>query len=255
MWRGWWLAIAALLAPIAKVDGGFALHISDFHLDNDYSPMNGDISFYCHSSTNGTRLGDYGDYMCDAPKSLVKNALNAASGINPTPQYIFWTGDNVPHIDNKLYNSSDVVRNIQQTTAQLIAAFPNVSKIFPVLGNHDYWPSNGFPDQQNPVYKGAFDQWKQWIGDQAASTFLKGGYYKYSLDSKTTLLALNTNLYYNEDGYFPNFTNPADPADQFDFMEQELSNATKNGQFVHIVAHIAPGGNSAHTLASFIPYV
>ncbi|VDO60488.1 unnamed protein product, partial [Haemonchus placei] len=78
--------------------------------------------------------------------------------------------------------------------------------------------------------------------------FLLGGYYKHELRN-ATILVLNTNLYYNANKAYFNFTNKDDPANQFAFMESELKAAQgcrKQASIgckptVHIVAHIAPG--------------
>ncbi|VDK27256.1 unnamed protein product [Anisakis simplex] len=75
------------------------------------------------------------------------------------------------------------------------------------------------------------------------NTFLKGGYYKYVLGDKVVVLALNTNLYYRFNRAIPNFTNPDDPADQFQFMIDTLKDARAKQLSVHVIAHIAPGGN------------
>ncbi|WKY13215.1 hypothetical protein Q1695_004206 [Nippostrongylus brasiliensis] len=78
--------------------------------------------------------------------------------------------------------------------------------------------------------------------------FLTGGYYKYILGN-TTVLVLNTNLYYSGNAAYFNFTNKDDPAGQFAFMESELKSAVNCrkapnagcSSTVHIVAHIPPG--------------
>lgn len=45
------------------------LHLADFHLDVDYS-VDGDNQHMCHNTTkpSQSRLGPFGDYMCDSPK-------------------------------------------------------------------------------------------------------------------------------------------------------------------------------------------
>lgn len=68
MRRGYWFIAAALLGALKAVDGGIALHISDFHQDDQYSAEAGDITYYCHETGKGGKLGIYGDYNCDSPK-------------------------------------------------------------------------------------------------------------------------------------------------------------------------------------------
>ena len=79
-------------------------------------------------------------------------------------------------------------------------------------------------------------------------TFVKGGYYKYKVSDRVTVLALNTNLYYRFNKAIPSFHDKDDPAQQFKFMRDNLQQAKDSGEFVHIVAHIAPGGNYSHLI-------
>lgn len=70
----------------------------------------------CHDdgTERNTTLGEYGDYMCDAPKvsngiqcnfnieyfqPLIQLAIDESARIFPNPDLIIWTGDNVAHID------------------------------------------------------------------------------------------------------------------------------------------------------------
>ncbi|VDK54686.1 unnamed protein product [Anisakis simplex] len=205
------------------------LQLTDLHYDKDYSSQFGSRSNKCHNATKPSdlpkkRLGQFGDYACDAPKSLIRNALNAAYEILPNPDFIFWTGDSIPHIDN--YDET--------------SKFPNV-RVLPLFGNRDYAPANAFPDHNCLLYERIFNLWKRWIGTANRHTFLKGGYYKYVLGNKVVVLALNTNLYYRLNRAIPRFKNPDDPADQFQFMIDTLNDARAKQLFVHVIAHIAPG--------------
>jgi sphingomyelin phosphodiesterase acid-like 3 len=220
--------------------GGKILQISDFHYDANYDPT-GDVKTLCHADKNGNtanvNLGQYGNYSCDAPLSLVSNAVAAAQSILAQPELILWTGDNVPHIDN--YTDEYVINAINTTTSVLKNGFPTTTtQVLPVFGNHDYAPSNAFPDNGSSIYTHVFELWKEWIGDQARDTFLRGGYYKFTYKN-VTFLVLNTNLYYRFNGAV--MTDKEDPAQQFAFMEEVLGKAQSQQQIVHVVAHIAPG--------------
>uniref|UniRef100_A0A915CJW6 Calcineurin-like phosphoesterase domain-containing protein n=1 Tax=Parascaris univalens TaxID=6257 RepID=A0A915CJW6_PARUN len=216
------------------------LQLSDFHFDRDYSAQFGNVAEKCHQKSNVKRskLGQFGDYACDAPKSLIKKTLAAAKEVIPNPDFVFWTGDNVPHIDD--YNETYVELVLQTVSGMLYTAYPNTS-VLPIFGNHDYAPSNAFPDHNCSLYSNIYKMWKNWIGSANMDTFLKGGYYKYAAPNNVTILALNTNLYYKFNQAIPNFTNPSDPADQFQFITDTLDVARRQRQTVHVVAHIPPG--------------
>jgi sphingomyelin phosphodiesterase acid-like 3 len=215
------------------------LQISDFHFDIDYYQF-GDIDHKCHKNlTFPTEedIGFYGNYMCDAPKSLVKHALTSAQQILPNPEFILWTGDNVPHIDN--YTDKYVLDAINTTTSLMYQFFPN-TQVLPLFGNHDYAPANAFPDYETSIYTVTFELWKKWIGESQRETFCKGGYYIFRPpNSNITFLMLNTNIYYRFNK--AKFLNSTDPGQQFEFMEKVLSDAKSKGEMVHIVSHIPPG--------------
>nr|CDJ86142.1 Metallophosphoesterase domain containing protein [Haemonchus contortus] len=237
--------ILLMFALLAGATALKILHLADFHLDVDYS-VTGDNQHMCHNTTNITksRLGPFGDYMCDAPKPLVIHAIDEAKRIVTDPDLIIWTGDNVPHVDG--YDWNYVMNVMNLTTSLLFSRFPN-RLILPTFGNHDYAPANAF-ENNSILYSKMWELWKEMLGESEKERFLLGGYYKHEL-SNATILVLNTNLYYNANKAYVNFTNKDDPANQFTFMESELKAAQgcrKQGSAgckptVHIVAHIAPG--------------
>ncbi|PAV86103.1 hypothetical protein WR25_24430 isoform A [Diploscapter pachys] len=200
----------------------------------------------CHGQNSTETLGSFGDYMCDSPQKLVNYALTEAKRIAGNPDLIIWTGDNVPHVED--YTLKDVSDTINQTTQMIYSVFEGKNTtnplILPTFGNHDYSPSGGFIDNSQ-LYNWTWSIWKDKIGEDNKGTFLKGGYYKHNWNN-STILCLNTNIYYVFDGAYDNFTDKNDPMGQFAFMEKELiaaqscksTNCTKT---VNILAHIAPG--------------
>ncbi|PAV56495.1 hypothetical protein WR25_00206 [Diploscapter pachys] len=200
----------------------------------------------CHGQKSTETLGSFGDYMCDSPQKLVNYALAEAKRIAVNPNLIIWTGDNVPHVED--YTLKNVSDTINQTTQMIYSVFEGQNTtnplILPTFGNHDYSPSGGFIDNSQ-LYNWTWGIWKDKIGAENKDTFLKGGYYKYNWNN-STILCLNTNIYYVFDGAYDNFTDKDDPMGQFAFMEKELIAAqscknTNCTQTVNILAHIAPG--------------
>ncbi|KAI1717652.1 calcineurin-like phosphoesterase domain-containing protein [Ditylenchus destructor] len=232
------------------------LQITDFHYDADYSTQ-GNTGKMCHTenSTNPElEIGRYGDFKCDAPLILVEHAMRGAKSILPSPEFILWTGDNVPH-KNK-HNEDYVINALTTTTNLFREIFPGVL-VLPVYGNHDYAPGNNFPDFQTSIYSRTYELWKPWIGQLAEKTFLIGGYYKYIAPDGTIFLMLNTNLYYTRNKFV--YSNKTDPAGQFNFMEETLEEAKLKGKKVHVIAHIPPGVHSKrkaeNQAAEKLPYV
>ncbi|VDM25891.1 unnamed protein product [Toxocara canis] len=232
--------LVVLACVISSTKAAQFLQLTDFHLDREYSAQSGVIADKCHTQAGvaGSALGQFGDYACDPPETLIRSTLDAAKKIIPNPDFIFWTGDNIPHIDD--YNESYVETTLQSVSDIIDSTYPNAN-VLPVFGNHDYAPSNAFPDQNCSLYNLMYNMWRHWIGTDSRETFLKGGYYKYSAPNNVVVLALNTNLYYKFNKAIPTFVNPNDPADQFKFMTDTLNAAEAQHQTVHVIAHIAPG--------------
>ncbi|WKY13211.1 hypothetical protein Q1695_004204 [Nippostrongylus brasiliensis] len=148
-----------LIFTLAVTGNGLKiLHLADFHLDVDYS-VDGDKSKMCHTTNSvpKSRLGPFGDYMCDAPKPLVVHAIDEAKRLVPDPDLIIWTGDNVPHVDG--YDWNYVINVMNLTTTLLYSQFPT-KVILPTFGNHDYAPANGF-DTNSTLYAAMWELWKR----------------------------------------------------------------------------------------------
>ncbi|CAB3396898.1 unnamed protein product [Caenorhabditis bovis] len=239
------LSFFVIVLLIASTAPYQVLHLADFHLDVNYS-IYGDNQKMCHddgSKTNKT-LGQFGDYMCDSPLDLVVYAINEVYRLFPTPDLIIWTGDNVAHVDG--YGWDTVIDALNITTSLIFQKYPGIT-ILPTFGNHDYAPANGFVSDSN-LYSRTWEFWRSKLGDENRDTFFLGGYYKYQLPNATAVV-LNTNLYYNVNKAYANFTDKSDPAGQFAFLESELQNAencrnrvlANCSSTVHIIAHIGPG--------------
>ena len=64
------------------------LHVSDLHMDRRY-----DEGKSCQKHYNGTNEDKpFGNFKCDAPKLLVKSAIEYMRKKFPNPDFILWTG-------------------------------------------------------------------------------------------------------------------------------------------------------------------
>ncbi|KAL4235939.1 hypothetical protein ACF0H5_004328 [Mactra antiquata] len=197
----------------------------------------------CHqgNTSDNVNIGNYGNYLCDAPWQLITSAIQAMYKIHPEPDFIVWTGDSVPHVDNKDLDVDKVYTLIGNVTDELRTVFPNIT-IYPVLGNHDPYPANMMPYdvEGTKYYKGILDNsgWTDILGHNESHQFHNGGYYSSHISEKIKLLGLNTNLYYDQDKLTKDL---ADPADQFNWMEEQLKSARRKDEKVYIIAHVPPG--------------
>jgi sphingomyelin phosphodiesterase len=66
------------------------------------------------------------------------------------------------------------------------------------------------------------------------------GYFSYSLPEFNNLKIISVNTQAQNNLNFINLRNPTDPGHMLQWIESELKEAEKAGQFVYIVGHIPP---------------
>ena len=73
--------------------------VTDFHHDPNYTtvgdPGNVGNRRMCHRTADyrsNSSAGRFGNYLCDAPWSLVEAAVEGMKEIEPNPDFILWTG-------------------------------------------------------------------------------------------------------------------------------------------------------------------
>lgn len=253
------LSLCLLLLAL-PCDGGQFWHISDLHLDYEYT-SGGNMSNWCHTevdtdtpSINKDIVGPAGNYHCDSPAALVESALLAMQRFNPNPDFIVWTGDSAPHWRDPSPNEEYIVNVTKKVFTRLDKLFPNIS-IIPALGNHDASPPDQFP-QYDPVKKTKPDYYlKLWqngafgdhIDTEAMETFQQCGFYSKVVSPsnssmKLKFIVLNTNIYYHD-----NFSTGADPCGQLEWLNNTLHNTDIEKEKVFIVAHVSPGSFERNT--------
>lgn len=218
-------------------------HISDFHLDLNYSDI-GDINFNCHynSSIANQTLPEYGIstmVKCDTPYILAESAIRAMKDIEAHPDFIIWTGDSAPHLEDKLASEDWVIGTLTNITS-LIRFHFSTTKLYSVFGNHDYWPADQFPTYSSQIYQNASELWGTDLSHEAKTNLSRYSYYRQDLDKpkNTILIGLNTNLNYAQNNMTKDLE---DPAGQFAFLESILEEAKTTGKKVMIISHIPPG--------------
>ena len=100
----------------------------------------------------------------------------------------------------------------------------------------------------NWIYKLYGESWEPWLGKDAMTKFLTGGYYSklfpISKEKSLKIIVINTNYCSREN--FWQLYNPVDPGNQLQWLVAELADAEKKGNIVHIVGH-APVTSDACT--------
>jgi len=88
---------------------------------------------------------------------------------------VIFYSDNMPHVSDSGYNQSVVLQVINNITSYLTAKFPNVA-VYPLLGNHDIWPDNQFPDASDKYYADILEEtgWSSLLTTSQVNSFKQG---------------------------------------------------------------------------------
>uniref|UniRef100_A0A914VBV9 Sphingomyelin phosphodiesterase n=1 Tax=Plectus sambesii TaxID=2011161 RepID=A0A914VBV9_9BILA len=239
-------------APTLKV-----LHLSDLHIDMQYKPgTEGDCSepMCCRdpndpnekSSKDIKSPAGYWGHIgnCDAPYWLFVSMMQNIAANHKDLDYVVVSGDYESHADWNYKHSSHqaMIANISLVMQQYL---PNIPIYFTV-GNHEGVPIDNFAPHWTPqqfwmdwLYGSMADAWKQWVpADQDSGLRYRGSYMK-QLYPGLRLISLNNGL--GDSNNFYLYINQTDPDESMTWFIQQLSDAEKAGDKVHVVAHI-PGG-------------
>uniref|UniRef100_A0A8C0C673 Sphingomyelin phosphodiesterase acid like 3B n=1 Tax=Balaenoptera musculus TaxID=9771 RepID=A0A8C0C673_BALMU len=178
---------------ITRAGQGKFWHVSDLHLDRDYK-VSEDPLQVCPSAGSQPvpSAGPWGNYLCDSPWILINSSIYAMKEIEPEPDFIFWTGDDTPHVPNENLGEAAVLQIVENLTELIRKAFPGA-----------------FYSEKLP-------------GPSAAGR----------------IVVLNTNLYYSNNEQTAGM---ADPGQQFQWLDDVLTNASRAGEMVYIIGHVPPG--------------
>ncbi|XP_066495159.1 acid sphingomyelinase-like phosphodiesterase 3b isoform X2 [Tiliqua scincoides] len=226
---------------IATAASGSFWHITDLHLDPQYT-VTTDPLRVCPSAGSQpvANPGAWGDYLCDSPWILINSSIYAMKEILPDPDFILWTGDDTPHVSDEKLSEQLVLEIIARLTNLIKHVFPG-TQVYAAMGNHDFHPKNQFPAEENSIYNATAELWRPWLSHQSVLGFKAGAFYSQLLPGLGTarrMVVLNTNLYYENNNVTISLE---DPAGQFQWLDETLTNAAKAGEKVYIIGHVPPG--------------
>lgn len=236
----------SVLKSVHCEDHGHFWHITDTHVDQNYS-RTGNVHDMCHEKANtaengvGMDNGLYGNFLCDAPQYLINVTIAAMKEIHSVPDFIIWTGDNLPHTDDFYADWNITFEAIRNTTELLTTLFPGIP-IIPSIGNHDTFPPNILPDDSssNTIYQGFLEKggWKDLVNESEWSNFVTGGYFSHLVKPGLRIISINTILWYSPNNLTANIL---DPENQFQWLEGILENSSRASEKIYIIGHVPPG--------------
>jgi len=233
-----------------KIDGSSTLkmvQVTDIHYDQRYVE-NGTIycstPLCCHeqaSKYSRIKSGKFGSLLnCDTSLNTLKSFVQAANNLNP--DFIIWTGDNAEH-DNWNSTQEEVYVATKAIKNEIDEVFQHRIPVYPVIGNHEVYPSDIWKSGNEGIFKELADIYKDYFfEDQAYESFSKYGYYtELHPNTNLRIIALNC-LYCDAVNYHLLGTNYTEAKKEFIWLEEVLRQAEKNGEYVYILDHFPING-------------
>ncbi|RDA90332.1 hypothetical protein CP533_6006 [Ophiocordyceps camponoti-saundersi (nom. inval.)] len=234
------------------------VHFSDIHIDPHYETgANTECRkpICCRPYTltdepgySSSPAGPFGDHKCDSPVSLEKSMYDAINRVAPNASFAMFTGDIVDHAiwDTTTASNDNNIDKAYFSMNQTLGKLP----IYGTVGNHEASPVNAFPinapgRKAPPVYGLLSDEWRHWIGPEAAAQTAAMGAYSVKHGNKLRVISLNTNIYYRLNFWTYYDMNDKDPNHQIGWLVQQLDEAERAGENVYIIGHMPPGEKDA----------
>lgn len=237
------------------------IQITDVHYDSNYEPYG---NAYCNeptccrkgqndTNTSNKVAGYWGDYnSCDSPWHAVIDILEQIKATHQNISYIYFTGDIVDHgvWETSVFGN---IESLNKSYSKIYETFRNIP-VYPILGNHEAHPVNLYAPKSvtnNKIntqwlFNATADLWINmgWLPESTRLTILEGGYYTISPKKGFRIIALNSNVCYTANWWL--WYQPRDPYGQLQWLADTLLQAEKDGEIVHILAHI-PANNECHS--------
>ncbi|KAF9399088.1 hypothetical protein BGX21_006794 [Mortierella sp. AD011] len=237
--------------PVAPAPSGQlvdVLHLSDWHVDEEYVPgaeAACDMPLCCRkyddSPLTPTRAASsWGDYNCDSPVKLTQDLMSQVVKV-ANLSFAIMTGDIPPH---------DVWLETKETTMAVEGrAYESMAtlstKVYPTVGNHETAPASMFPTTASGgdnswLYTSLSDEWSRWIPSDAISHAKNYGAYSVSPTPGFRIISLNTNFCYRVNVYLFVNTKDYDPDGEINWLVTQLQAAEDAGERVWIIGHVPP---------------
>jgi sphingomyelin phosphodiesterase len=250
-------------SPAESDESFFFLHLSDIHIDPEYTPglatdcgepiccrPPNPIGKYANNTA-----GIWGDYNCDSPAKLYTHALNFIQQKFPNLSMAIVTGDLPAH--NFWEVSREQAKSVEDSIAdEFYTRFPNIP-FYAAVGNHESVPANQFvPRDMQPkpvqfdmawLYDSLAQKWSKWLPEDAVNQARHAGFYSTIIpfsahdEYPLRIISLNTNLGCNKGNWWLKIPTKAaiDPDQMIQWTIDELAKAEKNGERVFLIEHLA----------------
>uniref|UniRef100_A0A914PM50 Sphingomyelin phosphodiesterase n=1 Tax=Panagrolaimus davidi TaxID=227884 RepID=A0A914PM50_9BILA len=192
------------------------------------------------------KWGTVGD--CDAPYWLLEDMMKNIAANHKDIDYILISGDLESHADWD-YSKEGHMAKVQNITDVMKKFLPGKPAYF-AIGNHEGVPIDNFGPHFTPakfhmdwLYGKMVDEWQDWVPADQKTQVIYNGCYMKQLFPGLRLVSLNNAM--GDSNNFYLFINQTDPDGTMTWFLEQLEDAERNGDKVHVVAHIPGGGGEA----------
>jgi len=238
------LIISVIALEVNSAKTGYFWQFTDTHWEKDYTPGTtpGKAGHCRVDKGTGEKCGPYGDYHCDTP-SVILEAIHQRiidESQNEKPQFILYTGDHVSDYDaNASISETEFVLKDITTRLSNLKKYVGVP-VFPIIGNHDTYPSFQFPAEAPFfVYDFMRNNWGEFLSQKSLENFKTNQYYSERILPGLRIVAINTAMFFCANALIP--LSAIDPGGQNAWLRAELEDAKKAGDKVFLVAHVPFG--------------
>ncbi|CAG9134653.1 unnamed protein product [Plutella xylostella] len=196
---------------------------------------------------NPPPAGYWGDYRdCDTPLWAFDNVIDEITANNKDIDLVYYIGDSIDHHvwETTYAMITDVNRHVID---KMRASFGDDVPILPAIGNHESQPTNQFAPSiiTEPkinttwLYKSLADKYSHYLPKEAQEQFTQNGCYSVLVKPGFRVITINNNVAYKYNWWL--VYDPLDAKAQLDWLVSSLLSAERDGERVHILAHIPPG--------------
>ncbi|CAO3630849.1 unnamed protein product [Cunninghamella echinulata] len=237
--------------PILDTDYGYFLHITDVHLDSNYT-SGATLKSACHNLSSSYDDSEqlsktFGTSGCDSPIVLAQKTMDwIKKEWKDKLDFVVWTGDNVRHDwDKTIKRDRSSVYKTNQLMATMMHDTLGSIPVIPSLGNNDVVPHNQMIDgdldkNTNQLLKYYFDLWQDWIPQDQHDQFQLQGSFIHTVAPHLKVLSLNTMYFIKKNERSDGCKHYGSAKKQMNWFEQQLSLAKKNGDKVLVIGHVPP---------------
>uniref|UniRef100_A0A1D1YL13 Endopolyphosphatase n=1 Tax=Anthurium amnicola TaxID=1678845 RepID=A0A1D1YL13_9ARAE len=229
-----------------ELSGKF-LHITDIHFDHLYLP-NSSPSKFCHRYNKKSKKNESGKFgtlgsECDSSYALINSTFFFLKEKFQDIDFVIYTGDSLRHDrDPKIPLTEDYVKWCHKTIVKYITETfdMNKTKFIPTIGNNDEWDHNQLGDGPNTLFGNLTQIWAP-LKLNLTTDFLNGGYFRQDMNSKLSVLSINSMYFYNSNDQIKDCNHKNSPgAIQLEWIKYQLMSARDEQRKIFIAQHIPP---------------